>query len=177
MDPKNFLVTGPPRCGKSTLVESIVSRIDTPMTGFFTREILERGRRTGFKIITLDGREGTLAHERIKSRLRVGKYGLNLDDLDAIAVPAMIPSKPDEIVVIDEIGKMECCSQLFRRTLVETLNSSNNVIGSIAMKGSGFIEEIKSRSDVKLFLVSESTRDSLAAPIVELVQPTNTPKR
>jgi len=177
MDPKNFLVTGPPRCGKSTLVASIVSKIDNPMTGFFTREILERGRRTGFKIITLDGREGTLAHERIKSRLRVGKYGLNLEDLDAIAVPAMIPSKPDDIVVIDEIGKMECYSHLFRRTLVETLNSSNKVIGSIAMKGSGFIEEIKSRRDVKLFLVSESTRDSLAAPIVELLQPTNSPKR
>jgi nucleoside-triphosphatase THEP1 len=170
MDAKNFLVTGHPRCGKSTLIESIISEIQSPLTGFFTREILEQGRRTGFSIITLDGKEGVLAHERIKGHHRVGKYGLNLDDLNAIAVPAMIPSKPDEIVVIDEIGKMECHSLLFRKTLIETLNSHNKVIGSIAMKGSGFIEEVKRREDVKLFLVTESTRESLVTPIVEFLQ-------
>jgi nucleoside-triphosphatase THEP1 len=169
MDAKNFLVTGPPRCGKSTLIESIVRKVRGPLTGFFTREIVETGRRIGFKIITLDGKEGVLAHDRIKGRLRVGKYGLNLHDLDTIAVPSMVPLGPDEIVVIDEIGKMECYSPLFRQTLIQTLDSSNRVIGSIALKGSAFIEEIKNREDVEIFLVSESTRESLVAPIVDLL--------
>ena len=83
------------------------------MTGFFTQEIRERGKRVGFSITTLDGKKGVLAHQAIKSRFRVGKYGVNLDYIDEIAVPSMIPSKADEIVVIDEIGKMECFSPLF----------------------------------------------------------------
>ncbi|MBI4962285.1 MAG: AAA family ATPase [Desulfomonile tiedjei] len=170
MGANNLLVTGPPRCGKSTLIEAVVSKIRRPLTGFFTREILEKGRRTGFKIVTLDGREGILAHDKIKGRLRVGRYGLNLHDLDAVAVPSMIPSTPDEIVVIDEIGKMECYSPLFRRTLIETLDSSNMVIGSIAMKGSAFIEEIKRRGDVRLFVVSEGTRDSLVSSLVAIIE-------
>ncbi len=168
-NPKNLLVTGPPRCGKSTLIETVVSMIDSSLSGFFTSEILERGRRTGFKIVTLDGKEGVLAHERIRSKVRVGKYHVNLKDLDEIAVPSIIPSSPDRIIVIDEIGKMECFSTLFRETLLKVLDSPSRVIGSIALKGGEFIQAIKDRSDVQLFHVSEENRDRLAASLIELI--------
>ena len=115
------------------------------MTGFFTREIRENQRRVGFEIITMHGDQGVLAHVNLKSRVRVGRYGVNLEDLERIAVPAMIPTKPDEIVIIDEIGKMECFSPLFRETLERTLDSAHHVIGSIAKKGDRFIERIKNR--------------------------------
>ena len=157
----NFFVTGPPRCGKSTLIERIVDRIQRPMTGFFTREIREMGKRVGFSITTLDGKEGVLAHEDIRTRLRVREYGVNLDDIDQIAVPSIIPSKADEIVVIDEIGKMECFSPLFRQTLIKTLDLGNPVLGSIAQKGDKFIQELKSRQDILLIPLSEKNRDEL----------------
>ena len=168
MNAKNLLITGPPRCGKSTLIEAVVSKIDRPLTGFFTREIREKGRRTGFMIVTLEGREGVLAHEKIKGPVRVGKYGVNLDDLDRIAVPAMIPSNPGQIVVIDEIGKMECFSSLFRETLVRTLDSSHKVLGSIALKGDLFIQRIKIRPDVQLLHVSEKNRDDLVDSLIDV---------
>jgi nucleoside-triphosphatase THEP1 len=166
-NPKNLLVTGPPRCGKSTLIEAVISAIDLPLSGFFTREIREGGHRTGFKIITLDGKEGVLAHERIKSRVRLGKYRVNLKDLDEIAVPSVIPSRPDQIIVIDEIGKMECFSTLFREAVLQVLDSPNKVIGSIALKGGDFMKAIKKRADVELIHVSEENRDHLAAPLIE----------
>jgi nucleoside-triphosphatase THEP1 len=169
MSAKNILLTGPPRCGKSTVIEKLVKQIHKPVTGFFTREIREKGRRVGFLIITLDGKEGVLAHEESKSKRRVGKYGVNLDELNQIAVPAMIPSKPDEIVIIDEIGKMECFSPLFRETLIKTLDSANSVVSSIAQKGSPFIEKIKERKDVLLVTVSEKNRDSLPAFLLQRI--------
>jgi nucleoside-triphosphatase len=159
---KNILVTGPPRCGKSTLIERVIRRIEKPMTGFFTREIKEKGKRVGFSIITLDGQKGVLAHQDIRSRHKVGKYGVNIDDIDHIAVPSMIPTMPDEIVVIDEIGKMECLSPLFRQTLMKVLDSEHGVVGSIAQKGDRFIQKIKERDDVALMNVSEKNRDRLA---------------
>jgi nucleoside-triphosphatase THEP1 len=158
---RNILLTGPPRCGKSTLIERITGRAEKPMTGFFTREIRERGRRAGFSVITLDGKEGVLAHRDIRSPHRVGKYGVNLEDIDRIAVPAMIPSDPYVIVVIDEIGKMECFSPLFRESLITVLDSENPVIGSIALKGSPFIEKVKGRKDISLIEVTEKNRDEL----------------
>lgn len=158
---KNILLTGPPRCGKSTLIEKIIGRLNKPMTGFFTREIREKGKRTGFSIVTLDGKQGVLAHQNIKGRFRVGKYGVNLDHIDHIAVPSMIPSNTNQIVVIDEIGKMECYSPLFRKTLMQILDSENPLIGSIAQKGDAFIQGIKERKDVLLIHVNERNRDKL----------------
>jgi nucleoside-triphosphatase len=161
MEIKNILFTGPPRCGKSTLIYKIVQKMNIPATGFFTREIIEKGRRVGFSINTLDQKEGVLAHERIKSPWRVGKYGVNLSDIDKIAVPSMMPSTLDQLVVIDEIGKMECFSEHFKKTLEDVLNSDLPVVGSIAMKGYRFIQKIKSRSDVLLITVTPQNRDQL----------------
>ncbi len=160
MTAKNILVTGPPRSGKSTLIEKAIEHIQPPMTGFFTREIRENGRRVGFSIVTLDGKTGVLAHRKIKSRFRVGPYGVNLPDLDQIAVPSMLPSQPDETVIIDEIGKMECFSPLFKKTLLDVLNSWHQVIASIAIKGDNFIQNIKKRGDIILISISEFGRDS-----------------
>jgi len=162
MKKKNILYTGPPRCGKSTLIEKIVKRIDTSATGFFTREIREKGKRVGFSISTLHGREGILAHQRIKSRWRVGEYGVNLADIDRVAVPSMITEISEAIIVVDEIGKMECFSALFKKTLANVLDSDHRVIGSITLKGDRFVRKIQARADVLLVSVTPENRDELA---------------
>lgn len=161
MKSKKILFTGLPGCGKSTLIEKIIQRIETPATGFFTREIREKGQRVGFTINTLDCKYGLLAHKHIKSNYMVGKYGVNMAVIDKIVVPSMIPERPDALVVIDEIGKMECFSALFRKTLVKVLDSNHRVIGSISLKGDRFIQKIKAREDVLLVHVSKHNRDEL----------------
>jgi len=170
MAKRNILITGPPGCGKSTLIEKVVNRIERPVTGFFTREIKEQGRRVGFSINTLDGREGILAHQNLKSQFRVGKYGVNLKDIDSIAVPAMIPERKEKIVVIDEIGKMECFSVLFKRTLVRVLSLPNWIIGSIAQKGDLFIQRIKERDDVKVIRITAQNQGILVDHILESIK-------
>jgi nucleoside-triphosphatase THEP1 len=159
--PKNILFTGLPGCGKSTLIEKIVRRINRPCTGFFTKEIRDRGRRVGFSIKTLDGKHGILAHIDIRSRIRVGRYGVNLKDIDKIAVPSVVPENDNVIVVVDEIGKMECFSRLFRQTLMKILDSTNTVVGSISLKGDAFIDAIMKRPDTLLISVSKKNRDYL----------------
>ena len=167
MTKRNILITGLPGCGKSTLIEKVVNIIERPVTGFFTREIKDKGRRVGFSINTLDGREGVLAHQNIKSQFRVGKYGVNLKDIETIAVPSMIPAKKEEIIVIDEIGKMECFSSLFKETLIKVLNLPNWIIGSIAQKGGLFIQRIKDRDDVLLIKITAQNRDILVDQILD----------
>jgi len=149
------------------LIERVVKGIEFPITGFFTMEIKERGKRVGFYINTLDGREGILAHQNIRSQFSVGKYGVNLKDIEAIAVPSMIPEREEEIVVIDEIGRMECFSPLFKETLIRVLDLPNWVIGSIAQKGDPFIQGIKERDDVLLIRLTPQNRDVLVDQILD----------
>ena len=170
MPVNNILVTGPPRSGKSTLVEKVVQRISRPATGFFTQELREKGRRVGFSITTLEEKTGVLAHQSIRSTFKVSKYGVNLEDLDQIAVPSMLPSTPDQIVVVDEIGKMECFSRLFKEILLKVLSSDNLVIGSVAIKGDRFIQSIKKRDDVSLVSITENTRDSALKLFLQEIQ-------
>jgi len=167
MTRKNILLTGPPGCGKSTLIERIVRRPGRPATGFYTREIREKGQRVGFSITTLDGNKGVLAHTTIRGAPRVGRYGVNMGDIDRIAVPSLIPDDPAAIVVIDEIGKMECFSRLFKETVTRVLGSEHLVIGSIAQRGDRFIQRIRSRQDVALIHVTHDNSDELAQMLVE----------
>jgi nucleoside-triphosphatase len=166
----NILVSGLPGSGKSTLIEKVVRKINKPATGFFTTELRERNRRVGFAIITLDGKRGILAHRDIDSRYRVGKYGVNLRDLDQIGVMSLQPTTPGEIIIVDEIGKMECFSPLFKKTLLVALASDHQVIGSIALKGGQFIQRIKSRADVRLIHITETTRNSALAVFLEALE-------
>jgi len=158
---KNILLTGPPRCGKSTLIQKIVQRGGRPMTGFFTSEIRDQGERVGFAVTSLDGGNGTLAHIRFRGPVRVGKYGVNIQEFERIAIPSMRPSQPDQIIVIDEIGKMECLSRIFKETLLQVLDSDHRTISTIALKADPFIRHIKERKDVTLILLTEKNRDQL----------------
>ena len=166
---KNILITGPPRCGKSTLIEKVVERIDFPATGFFTREIREKGGRVGFSITTLNGREGMLAHQNLRSKFSVGKYGVHIKDIEGIAVPSVIPATEGEVVVIDEIGKMECFSKKFRETIPKLLDLPNWVIASIAQKGDAFIQSIKKREDVVVITVTPQNRDILVNELLNFI--------
>jgi len=162
----NVFLTGTPGVGKTTLIRGLIRALDRPARGFVTEEMREGGRRVGFKLATLDGREGVLAHENVGGPHRVSRYGVTTADLEAIGIPVITPRSPDEIIVIDEIGKMECASQAFKDAAWAALESSNLVLGTIARKGVGFIARVKRRPDVRLFEVTRANRGQLAAQIL-----------
>jgi len=156
-----ILIAGPPGSGKTTLITRITKRISQPMSGFITQEIRERGRRKGFAIRTLDGREGVLAHIGIRSGSRVGRYGVDLETLERLALPVMTPGEPDRLVVIDEIGKMECLSAPFRETVAALLDSDQDLLATISQGGGPFIQGIKNRPGVELVRLTEANREGL----------------
>jgi len=172
MTRNNILFTGPPGCGKTTLIKRIVQELQTPTTGFITKEIREKGKRVGFTINTLDGKEAILAHINVSGQYRVGRYRVVLESIESVAVPSMITKNMNESVVIDEIGKMECFSSLFKKTVLDVLDKSNVVIGSISLRGDQFIKRIKGRSDVLVVEVSEKNRDDLPNTYDKLLKQT-----
>ena len=166
---KKILVTGVPGSGKTTLIEKVVAQLDLPVAGFITREIREKGHRVGFSIETLDGQSGVLAHVDFKSRFRVGRYGVQLETIDKLAVPSLVVNSSEVLIVIDEIGKMECFSEAFRKAVVKVLNSPNPVLATIAMKGDSFVKSLKSRDDVSVIELTQANRDMLVSSLIESI--------
>lgn len=151
----NILITGKPRSGKTTLIKKIIEELKLNAGGFYTLEIKKGEKREGFKIISLNGEEGILAHVNIGSPYKVSKYGVDLKNLEEIGVKSVLDAiEKKDIIVIDEIGKMELFSKKFRDAVLSALNSEKKVLATIMLKDNPFTSKIKKRDDVKLFYLS-----------------------
>ncbi|MDZ7262785.1 MAG: NTPase [candidate division KSB1 bacterium] len=140
----NILLTGKPGVGKTTLIQRILRISKLKPGGFYTQEIRERNARVGFEIITLSGQRGILSHINVKSPYRVGKYRVHLEDLDRVAVVEIWRAlREEELVVIDEIGKMELFSEKFKQAVLAALNSEKPVLGTIMLGSTAFVDTIK----------------------------------
>lgn len=148
------MITGPPRCGKTTFIKKISQDVSLleKVGGFITEELREGGKRVGFKIISFsDKKEGFLARKGFSSPYRVGSYGVNLEDLERIGCSAIAEAlNSEKIILVDEIGKMELFSEKFKNILVQALNSPQKMLATIMERRNEFVDRIKNRKDVKL---------------------------
>ncbi len=168
---KNLLITGRPGVGKTTLVMKVIRASGLTPKGFYTEEIRVGRDRKGFRIKTFEGKEGVLAHIEYKGRSRVGKYGVDVESFEALALPELETALRDsQIIVIDEIGKMELFSHEFEELVTKVLDSPYPLLGVIKEHGEGFIQEVKARQDVRLFTLTVENRDSLLQEILAVLK-------
>lgn len=142
---------------------------DLEIRGFTTEEIRQSGRRVGFRIETFDGASAVLAHVGIRSPDKVSKYGVDVAALDRV-VEEQFPRKSASLVMIDEIGKMECLSPRFIETVESLLDSAKVFVATVALRGEGFMAAIQRRPDVVLWNVNRANRDELPARVAEWVR-------
>jgi len=171
----NLMITGLPGCGKTTLFKRLAAELGKLRpVGFYTEEIRDAGVRTGFALKSLDGREGVLAHVDFSSSQRVGKYGVDVAGFEAF-LEAIHLERPDAgLVMIDEIGKMECLSRRFQRRVKEVLDSDRMLIATIAQHGGGLIAEIKSRKDLRIYTLTVQNRERILETILAEIQTATT---
>lgn len=169
---KNIFLTGAPSSGKTTVIKKIIAQLNAqlnhPAKGFFTQEERQGDRRVGFLMKTLDNKTGYLAHQDIESEYRIRRYGVSIENIEAIAVPSFKP-EPGHIIILDEIGKMECFSPLFKTAAIDTLDSENIVIGTVTLGGGDFIQAIKNRDDMEITEVTPGNRDVLPSIILDKI--------
>jgi nucleoside-triphosphatase len=168
---RNILITGLPGCGKTTLFRRLVKELrHLEPVGFYTREIRQGGVRKGFTLNGLDGTNGLLAHVDLPGGIRVGRYGVDVAGFENFIKNIPFSDPGTKLVMIDEIGKMECFSEKFLALISELLESKQLFIATVAMKGGGLITEIKKRNDIQLFEVNRKNQDKIIRQILNIVK-------
>ncbi|UCC58873.1 MAG: NTPase [Candidatus Bathyarchaeum sp.] len=176
-----ILVTGPPGIGKTSTLRRSVKELknrEYAVGGMICREVREGGVRVGFEIMDLStGQRGWLAHINQPEGPRIGKYRVNLTDLDAIGAASILDALQNaDILAIDEIGPMELSSPAFSKALVRAVETSKPMLGTIhyGLRNS-LISSIKEREDVEILKVTYENRESLhnliADKISEYLEP------
>jgi nucleoside-triphosphatase len=165
----HILLTGPPQCGKTTVVQKVVALWPGTAAGFYTREVRERGRRLGFEIVTLNGDAALLSHVDFPGPYRVGKYGVNLENFHRVALPALEVGPGVGLIVVDEVGKMECFSARFVAAMEALWVAAVPLLITVAEKGGGYIAALKAKPDKTLFAVTPANREALPGRLVKLL--------
>ena len=164
----NILLTGRPGIGKTTVITRLADLLSNKTTaGFYTEEIREGGQRQGCGATTFSGASGVLAHVGLQSRQRVGRYGVDVSAFEQLVLPELTCSC--DVMLIDEIGKMECFSARFINVVRELLDGPTPIVATVAVSGAGFITEAKTRSDVEVWQVTRDSRDGLPQRLAERV--------
>ena len=152
-----YLLTGRPGTGKTSLIKQVVAELKVKAGGFYTEEMRSRGTRLGFRLITLDGDQAVLSHIDFDKRYRVGKYGVDIDSLDRVGVSALQrAARQADLVVIDEIGKMELLSANFREAVQQIISSDKGVLGTIMLNSNPWADAIKRQPQVNLAEVTRA---------------------
>ncbi len=171
-----YLLTGRPGTGKTRLIKQAVAGIEGKAGGFYTEEIRSQGVRHGFRLVTLNGQTATLAHIDIHSPYRISKYGVDIDSLDRVGVSALHQAAQQcDLVVIDEIGKMELLSANFREAVLQIIESGKRVLGTIMLNPNPWTDVIKHQPQVNLVTVTRANYQQVLEELQRWLEAKNHP--
>jgi nucleoside-triphosphatase len=168
-----LLLAGDPGIGKTTVLLKVVEALKARgyrVGGMVSREVRSYGSRVGFEILDLtDGRSGWLAHVNQKTGPQVGKYRVNLKDLNTVGADSIVRAVDNsDVVAIDEIGPMELFSENFREAVKRVVESGKLAVGVIHWKARhSLIDEVRARKDVEVFRVTYGNRENLDKTIIK----------
>ncbi len=178
-----ILITGPPKSGKSTLIQNLIKNLkgEFELSGFLTPEVRKNGKRIGFDVEDINSNmKLPLARKgAYSSQYKLGSYNVFIDKfnqyLNETIRPALdkldLKENKKTILIIDEIGKMELYSRLFQTMLKTIFNSEICIIATIGQKMKHPIKDfILNIPSIKLFKVSHNNQEEILRDIVAIVK-------
>jgi len=157
-DTFRIIITGKPRSGKSTLALSLISELRLKgkwVSGILTPEIIKNKEMTGFRIIDIASDETKVLASVDGKGPRIGNYYVNLEELDYITQKFIDHSESADVIIIDEIGKMEMLSEKFRNMVEKVFVMNKPVIAVVNMEmmeqysGAGTVFTIDEESNIE----------------------------
>jgi nucleoside-triphosphatase len=102
----------------------------------------------------------------------VGKFGVDLQVLEEVGVKALLKACEDaDVIVIDEVGRMEVESQPFIDTVKYALDIEKPLLLTLHKKSRNpLLQDIRRRDDVRILEVTPINRNLLPYKIMKLMK-------
>ena len=171
-------ITGLPGVGKTDTLIKIVKDLEESgyrVGGMVTEAIIENNDRVGFYVMDWQTKERKIfAHVDFDTGEKVGKYGVDVKVLEEIGVPAIERAIADEnidIIIIDEVGKMEMLSERFCKVVIDALDSDKPILLTLHKKSrSPLLQDIRRRDDIRILEVTPVNRNLLPYKIEKIMK-------
>jgi nucleoside-triphosphatase len=131
------------------------------LAGFVTAELREGPRRVGFAVETFGGERATLAHVSLPGPPRVSRYGVDLEAFERLVLPELERAQGADVVVLDELGKMELASERFCDAVLRLFDQGPPLVATVHVFRHPFTDALKERADVQCLRVTSKSRDAL----------------
>ena len=164
----NIFLYGDIGVGKTTIIRNFIERLNCSIGGFVEKHHLYDDRKE-FRIISLY--DGQVTEPIGVSFFNKNKFKSIAEVFEIDGVEILQNSfRERQLIIMDELGFMECDAKEFQRAVYKALNSNKPVIGVIKAKGCEFLEDIRKRDDVTLIEVKESNRDEVLNNLINKVK-------
>ncbi len=165
---RTLLLTGRPGIGKTTAIKALAETLGQRAGGFYTEEIRGPGGRKGFRLTTLDGQQVVIAHVDLRGqgRPRVGRYGVDVKAIERVGVDALRRAmQAGQIVIVDEIGKMELFCGPFKDSVLQAVGGPCAVAATVMAKPNPWVDGLKAMPGVSTWEVTPKNRKQMPARV------------
>jgi nucleoside-triphosphatase len=172
-------ITGLPGSGKTYALLRVIEMLkdeDLIIGGMIDEPLTDGRRRTGFSVRNiLTGETQVFASADIESKIMIGKIGVDLAKFEQVGIAAIKTAcEKCDIIVIDEVGKVEVESQAFIDTVKEALDVDKPMILTLHKKSRNpLLQDIRRRDDVRVLEVTPTNRNILPYKILRLMNGEN----
>jgi len=164
-----IFLTGKAGSGKSTVLLKtieLLKRKGLKVGGIVTPEIREEGKRVGFYVKDVFSQAmEVFASVDFKIEPKLGKYGIDVSAFEKVALPAIdFAIENCDVVVVDEIGKMEFLSESFRKKIFNLVLLDKPLI---AVLHRNFVKQFKQFGEV--IEVNQENREKLPERLSRII--------
>src|SRR6059036_1054693 len=159
-------ITGLPGPGKTYCLLKVIEMLEgdgLKVGGMITEPIVKKNRREGFYVMDWAMKERRVfASKDIDSKVMVGRFGVG-----ALKHATEIT----DVIVIDEVGKMEVESPNFIAAVKEALDADKPLILTLHKKSRNpLLQDIRRRDDLRILEVTQVNRNLLPYKILKLIK-------
>ncbi|MEM5879112.1 MAG: NTPase [Candidatus Aenigmatarchaeota archaeon] len=164
-----IFLSGRAGSGKSTVLSKTVELLKSKglkVGGIVTPEIREEGKRVGFYVKDVFSQAmEVFASVDFKIEPKLGKYGIDVEAFEKIALPAIdFAIENCDVVAIDEIGKMEFFSENFKKKIFALVLLDKPLI---AVLHRNFVKQFKQFGEV--LEVNQENREKLPEELTKSI--------